>query len=222
MSDPKEHERVNDILLGPVERPLLRWLAAHLPHRITPDALTLIGVGGALTILVGYTLTRFSPWYLWLATIGFVINWFGDSLDGTVARYRDIERPKYGFFVDHTVDAFGQLLMFVGLGLSPYFTFGVAMLALVGYLLMSIYVYVDTYVTGRFKISYGKLGPTEMRLIAILLNTFIFFFGVRTLETAWGAVALLDIPAAIIAAALIGLFCYSTVTRALELRPEGK
>lgn len=222
MSDTKQHQRVNDILLGPIERPLLSWLAARLPSWVTPDGLTLIGIGGAVTVLAGYTLSGISPWFLWLASLGFVINWFGDSLDGTVARYREIERPKYGFFVDHTVDAFGQLLMFAGLGLSPYFTFGVAMLALVGYLLMSVYVYVDTYVTGRFKLSYGKIGPTEVRVIAILLNIFVFFIGVRTLETPWGAVALLDIPAGIIAAILIGLFCYSTVSRALELRPGGE
>ncbi|MBP1702154.1 MAG: putative phosphatidyltransferase [Chloroflexi bacterium] len=177
MPDIKSHKRVNDILLGPLERPALRWMAAHTPAWITPDIMTGIGVIGGIIILLGYLGTNQSPYFLWLASFGFVVNWVGDSLDGTLARHRKIERPRYGFFIDHTVDALIEVMVFLGLGLSPYVSFNIACLALIGYLLVSVLVYVRTCVAGVFVISYGKLGPTEARLIAILANTLIFFVG---------------------------------------------
>ena len=177
MPDIKSHKRVNDILLGPIERPALLWLSAHMPAWVTPDILTAAGVFGAVVIIVSYALTNVDKNFLWLASLGFVINWFGDSLDGSLARYRKIERPKYGFFVDHTVDAFNEMLIFLGLGLSPYVRFDLACLALIGYLMLSVLVYVRTCVKGEFVISYAGLGPTEARVLAILANTLIFFIG---------------------------------------------
>jgi phosphatidylglycerophosphate synthase len=222
MAKSESHKRVNDILLGPLERPALRWLAAHMPSWVNPDILTVIGIIGAIIIFTGYVLSNVAPAFLWLATFGYLVNWFGDSLDGTVARYRKIERPKYGFFVDHTVDAFGQLLIFGGLGLSPYVSFDVASLALIGYLLVSIYVYVNTYVTGVFKISYGKFGPTEIRLIAILANLLFFFLGVQVISFEFGEVSIYDILVLGIAIVLILIFVVSTTRRALELARLGK
>ncbi len=217
MSDKQSHKRVNDILLGPLERPALQWLAAHMPTWMTPDLLTIIGILGAVIILTGYVLSNENAAFLWLATFGFVVNWFGDSLDGTLARFRKIERPKYGFFVDHTVDAFSQLLIFAGIGLSPYISFELAMLALVGYLLMSIFVYVDTYVTGVFKISYGKLGPTEMRAIAIILNIAFLYIGVPTIKLSFVQISIYDFITLLIASILILIYIFSTIRRAGEL-----
>jgi archaetidylinositol phosphate synthase len=177
MSDPSTHTRVNDILLGPLERPALKWLAIHSPTWITPDIYTVIGILGSVITLVGYILSRVHPAYFWLATFGFLVNWYGDSLDGTLARIRHIERPIYGYFVDHVTDAIGQVLFMVGLGLSPYVNFKIATFLLVAFLLMSVLVFLRTDVAGEFKISYGKLGPTEARVLAILLNTAMFFFG---------------------------------------------
>jgi phosphatidylglycerophosphate synthase len=128
-------------------------------------------------IFVSYSLTHLSPNFLWLASLGFILNWLGDSLDGTLARYRHIERPRYGFLVDHWVDAISTLLIFMGLGLSPYVDLTVALLGVIAYLLLSIMVYLITYVTGVFNIAYISLGPTEIRVMAILLNTAIFFIG---------------------------------------------
>jgi archaetidylinositol phosphate synthase len=170
MSDIKKHRRINDILLGPIERPALKWLAAHMPDWVYPDLLTVVGVFGALLIFFSYWLTNYNKNFLWLASLGFIINWFGDSLDGTLARYRKIQRPKYGFFIDHTVDAFNEVIIFLGFGLSPYLRFDIACLALIGYLLMSVLVYVRTYVKGEFVISYVGIGPTELRVIAILAS----------------------------------------------------
>ncbi len=179
MERSASHARVNDILLGPLERPALQWLAAHAPSWLSPNMCTTIGVFGGVVTFVGYILSRFHPGYFWLASLGFLINWYGDSLDGTLARYRKIERPVYGFFIDHTTDALTQVIIFTGLGLSPYVTFNLAILTLVGYLLMSVLVYVRTCVVAEFRISYGKLGPTEARVLAVLLNTAMFIFGER-------------------------------------------
>lgn len=186
MGEIKNHTRVNDILLGPLERPALGWLAAHMPGWVTPDICTVIGVFGALVIAGSYLFSMADRNFLWLASLGYVINWFGDSLDGTLARYRHIERPIFGFFVDHTTDAINETLIFLGLGLTPYVSFTVACLTLIAYLLLSVLVYVRTCLVGEFKISYGKLGPTEIRCLAILLNTGMYFFGVRTFSVPIG------------------------------------
>lgn len=216
MPQTKPHERVNDILLGPLERPALQWLAAHMPGWVTPDTLTVIGIIGAVMVFGGYWLSCIDRNFLWLANLGFVINWFGDSLDGTLARYRDIQRPAYGFFVDHTVDALSEVLVFLGLGLSPYVRFEVACLALIGYLLMSVLVYVRTYAEGVFKISYAKLGPTEMRAMAMVANTFIYFVGNPVLELPFGSVSVYDLFGATIAAGLGAAFVVSAIRQAME------
>jgi archaetidylinositol phosphate synthase len=217
MHNINNHQRVNDILLGPLERPALKWLAGHMPTWMTPDILTWIGVLGAIITMVGYMLSNRSPVYLWLAILGFVINWFGDSLDGTLARYRHIERPVYGFYIDHTVDEVCQVMIFVGLGASPYVTFNVACLTLVAYMLMTVLAYVRTCVVGEFRISYGKLGPTEVRVLAILLTTSMYFGGIRTFQIKLGALGGLTMTPYDVVVAFIGLLiCYFFVTTAVK------
>lgn len=217
MSSPKDHKRVNDILLGPLERPALQWLAAHSPAWMTPDKLTAIGTFGTVMIFIGYVASRANPIFLWLASLGLLVNWYGDSLDGTLARYRNIQRPKYGFFIDHVVDALNETLIVLGLGLSPYVTFNVAALALIGYLLLSVYVYIRTFVDGVFQISYGKLGPTEIRVILFLLNTVMYFFGVWRIQLPFGRFTIYDLPVLFIALVLFLIFLVSSWTRAREL-----
>lgn len=218
----EKHTRVNDILLGPLERPALQWLAAHMPLWVTPDTCTLIGVAGAFLTMVGYGLSNFDPNYLWLASLGFVINWFGDSLDGTLARYRRIERPRYGFYIDHIIDVVCQVMVFLGLGLSPYVSFDIACLALIGYLLLSILVYVRTYVAGEFKISYGGLGPTESRVVAVLLNTAMYFFGPQNFMFGQVTFSVYDIVVAAIALLLVGFFVNTAMREARRLAALGE
>lgn len=177
MSDIRTHRRTLQTFTAPLEKPLLIWLAGQMPAWVNPDILTGIGIFGALVVFAGYWLSSQDNAFLWLASLGFVINWFGDSLDGTLARVRHIERPQYGFFIDHVVDAYVETLVFVGLGLSPLVRLDLALLALVGYLLISVIAYIYTCVIGEFKLSYVGLGPTEARLIAIGANTLIFFLG---------------------------------------------
>ena len=180
--ESKKHTRVNDILLGPIERPALQFFSKHMPAWATPDTMTIVGVIGALMIAAGYILTRYSIGWLWLSSFGLFVNWFGDSLDGTLARYRKIERPNYGYYVDHVVDVFNEFLLVIGLGLSPLIKFEVAAFALIGYLMLAAHVFLRTYVDDVFKISYGKLGPTEVRLFIVIANTLVFFFGNPTYE----------------------------------------
>jgi len=173
----EQQKRENDILLGFLERPALQWLAKHAPAWVTSDVLTYLGIGASVLIFISYALTNISPNFLWLASFGFVLNWLGDSLDGTLARYRHLERPRYGFLVDHWIDAMSTVLIFLGLGLSPYVNFTAASLGAIMYLLLSIMVYLITYVTGVFQITSAKVGPTEIRVLAVILNTAIFFVG---------------------------------------------
>lgn len=217
MPDIKKHIRVNDILLGPLERPALKWLAARMPDWVTPDHLTIIGTFGAFIIFFSYWLTNYNTSYLWLASLGLVINWFGDSLDGTLARYRNIQRPKYGFFVDHTVDSFNEALIFLGFGLSPYIRFEIASLLLIGYLLMSVLVYVRTCVTGEFVISYVGFGPTEMRVLGILANTALFFWGNPVIKLFGNTLAIFDLVFFLVAMALFLVFIYSSFIQARQL-----
>jgi archaetidylinositol phosphate synthase len=215
MQDIKNHQRVNDILLGPLERPALQFFARNMPAWVTPDKLTTLGLMGSVLIFVSYLLTRWNPVFLWLASLGFVINWFGDSLDGTLARYRKIQRPIYGFFIDHSLDAVSETLVFIGLGLSPYVRLDLALLALVGYLLMSVLVYIRTCVDGVFKISYGKLGPTEVRVLAIIANTVLFFSSNPQWNTSVGTFGVYDL---FVIGVIILLYGFFLSTTAQEIR----
>ncbi len=217
MNGSANHTRVNNIILGYLERPTLKWLAVHSPRWMNPDMYTAIGAAGSFVALIGYLLSRFNPVYFWLATLGFLVNWYGDSLDGTLARHRHIERPVYGYFVDHVIDAVSQVLFLVGLGISPYVTFSVASLTLVAFLLMSSLVFLRTAVVGEFKISYGMLGPTEARALAILLNTAMFFFGRQVWHVGLGLLGDMSINPYDLSIGAIGvLLLYFFVSTALQ------
>ena len=164
-------EREASFLLAVPEKRLLRWLAAKLPRRILPDDMTALGVAAAVAIAVAYQLSNDAIWWLWVASGLLVVQWIGDSLDGTLARVRKIERPTYGYYLDHLVDAISTAAIGIGLGLSPFMLLSTGTLIVVAYLILSINVYLESFAFNRFSIGYGKIGPTEIRLILILLNT---------------------------------------------------
>jgi archaetidylinositol phosphate synthase len=177
-------QRVNDSFLGPIERPTLAWIAARLPVSIAPDHLTAFGVVGSLITAAGFLLSRSSLTWLWLASAGLAINWFGDSLDGTLARVRGIERPRYGFFIDHTSDLFCQVITFLALGASPLANFGVACVGLVTFLLAFVYSLIAAHTRATMRITYFYFGPTEIRALLLLGNLLTLAAGVVTLS-AW-------------------------------------
>lgn len=216
-SNITKHKRQNPSFLAFLERPALAWLSTHMPRWVTPDMLTIFGFLSAVLIGISYALSKNNPTFLWLASLGFFFNWFGDSLDGTLARKRNIERPKFGFFIDHTTDALAEVIMFIGLGLSGYVDMTLALVALVGYFLMSILVYIYTYVSGTFRIAYIDLGPTEFRAIAIIANALIFFIGNPIVKLPFFTFHLYDAIVAVVAAILYGGYIVVTIVKAVEL-----
>lgn len=170
-AEPSDHRRTSEHLLRRVEARVLPWLADRLPARVVPDHMTLLGVIASVGVAAAYLLTNRDPAWLWAASGFLAVQWFGDSLDGTLARRRGIERPRYGYYLDHVVDAFSTVAVGLGLGLSPYMLLSVALAIVIGYLVLSINVYLETHVHEEFSFGYGWLGPTEARLLLIGLNT---------------------------------------------------
>jgi phosphatidylglycerophosphate synthase len=223
LRDIRKHKRVKDMLLGSLERPALKWLCEHSPAWLTPDMLTTIGLlGGAISFL-GYLLSNQHPAYLLIASFGLLVNWYGDSMDGSLARYRKIERPRYGFFVDHTLDALAQLIFFIGFAVSPYARFDVAMATLVVYYLMDILVLARNSVQGEFKITYGKIGPTEVRALVILINTVLMFWS-PVLKLELGEFGLLDLVLMIVGVSFFWVYVAEMMRLSKLLRDldEGK
>ena len=168
-------QRIQTSILNAAEKKVLVWLAKRQPAWVTSDMLTFLGVGGAVICALGFILANFNVMWLWLSSFGLVVNWYGDSLDGTLARVRNTQRPVYGFFIDHTLDAVTQCIMCVGAGLSPMFRLDVALLVLAGYLCLSVYTYIGAILKGEFRLTYSSFGPTEFRLIVILINTLYMY-----------------------------------------------
>ncbi len=171
----KQSERIQNSVLNGLEKKALLWLAERQPKWIDSDTLTFIGFIGAVVIAAGYILSNLNVNFLWLASLGFIINWYGDSLDGTLARYRNQQRPIYGFYLDHTMDAVNETFMFMGVGLSPFIRFDLACIILVFYLMLTLNVSMNAHLKGEFRLTYAKLGPTEFRLFAIIANTVLVF-----------------------------------------------
>jgi archaetidylinositol phosphate synthase len=170
-------KRVQQSFSAGAERKALNWLAARLPAWVNSDHLTLLGSLGMLLAGASYAAARWHAWGLLAATFFLAVNWFGDSLDGTLARLRNCQRPRYGFYVDHLLDSFGALFLMGGLAVSGYISPWIAMAMLIAFLLLSIEVYLTTYTLGSFQLSYGKLGPTEMRIALAIGNLALYFRG---------------------------------------------
>ncbi len=159
------HVRVNRSLLAVAERRVLVWLALRLPARIHSDHLTALSVVGTALASAAFALARVFPLALVGVAVGLAVNWFGDSLDGTLARLRRQERPRYGFYVDHVLDVVGAAVLMGGMAVSGYMTPLVALGVLVAYLLVSAEVFLATAAGGDFRLSFVRIGPTELRLL---------------------------------------------------------
>ena len=163
--------RIQTSVLNAIEKKVLVWLAKRQPEWMTSDILTYIGVFGAIVIAAGYILSVRNINFLWLSSLGFIINWYGDSLDGTLARVRNTQRPVYGYYLDHTIDAMNEVMIFVGVGLSGLIHLEIALLALVMYFLMTINVSINAHLKKEFRLTYASMGPTEFRIVMIIINT---------------------------------------------------
>lgn len=170
-SNKADAVRIQTSILNAAEKKVLVWLAERQPGWMTSDILTCIGTLGALVIAVGYILSSCNMNWLWLSSLGFVINWYGDSLDGTLARVRNRQRPIYGYYLDHTVDAVNELIIVLGIGLSGMVHMTLALLILVLYLMLTVNVSINAHLKKEFRLTYAKMGPTELRIIMIMVNT---------------------------------------------------
>ena len=157
--------RVATNRLAGLERRCLIWMAGRLPRWVTSDGLTALALVAMALTGISYARGPGHPGALLVAIVGLALNWFGDSLDGTLARVRRQQRPRYGFYVDHVVDCFGVLFVLAGLAWSGYMTTFIAMALLIAYFMLSIEIYLATYCLTVFRLSFWGVGPTELRLV---------------------------------------------------------
>lgn len=170
-------KREQTSLLAPLEKRALLWLAHRMPQWVNSDHLTLLGFIAMFAAGLGYWAARSHPQALVWVSAALVVNWFGDSLDGTLARVRNRQRPRYGFYVDHMTDAIGTAFLLGGLALSGFMSAAVAVTLLIVYLLLSIQSYLATYARGTFQLSFWKFSPTELRVLLIAGNIALLLRG---------------------------------------------
>ena len=179
----KQATRIQSSVLNSLEHKALIWLASRQPKWVTSDMLTAVGTIGAFLIGLGYALTSININFLWLSTFGLLVNWYGDSLDGNLARYRRKQRPIYGYYLDHTMDVINEAMMFFGAGMAPFFDMRLTVAAFVLYLVMTLNVSMNAHLRSELKLTYLTLGPTEFRLIIAVANTIMLCFGERIFQS---------------------------------------
>jgi phosphatidylglycerophosphate synthase len=196
--------REKTFLLARPEARVLEWIARRLPRWVMPDHLTALGVLAAIGIAAAYVLSNGDPVWLWAASGLLVVHWLGDSLDGTLARVRRIERPRYGYYLDHLVDAIATALIGIGLGLSPHMLLAVGLVIVIAYLVLSINTYLETNTLGVFSLGYGRLGPTEARIGLVAVNTLLAVGLVPSFTAAGLGLGVLDAFGLALAALMLG------------------
>lgn len=170
----REATRIQQSFFTRTEKQALNWLAERTPKRVNSDHLTILGAGGMFLAGVSYALCRYSDYGLLSACFFLTVNWLGDSLDGTLARFRRRQRPRYGFYVDHVIDCFGATALLGGMGISGYMQPLIAAWLLIAYLLLSSEIFLATYALARFEMSYFQFGPTELRILLCVGNLYVF------------------------------------------------
>lgn len=210
--------RVNQSLTASIEKRALEWIARHAPRWVTSDRLTVLGFGAQIAAGTCFALSRHHPRFLLLVIVCIGLNWLGDSMDGTLARVRQQQRPRYGFYVDHIVDILGATAMMGGLGFSGFAHWQIAIAILVGFLLLAGESYLATYTLSRFELSQGLFGPTEIRILlvagvlALLRSPYANLFGHRLL--------LFDVGGAIAAGCMFLMTIFLAVKHTAELYRE--
>ena len=196
--------REKTFLLARAESRLLTWLAERLPGRVMPDHMTALGVLAAFGVCAAYQLANEAEAWLWAASGLLVVQWLGDSLDGTLARVRRTERPTYGYYLDHLVDAVATAVIGLGLGLSPYMLLATGLAIVIAYLVLSINTYLETQAFGVFSLGYGRLGPTEARLGLIAVNVALAIGLVPSFTVAGLGLGVLDVFGLALVALMLG------------------
>lgn len=211
----KQETRIQRGLLTGLERRTLLWIAPRLPQAVNSDHLTLLALVAMAGVGASYWLASVTPIGLVLATLLLAVNWFGDSLDGTLARVRDQQRPRYGYYVDHVVDVVGTTFLFGGLALSGLMQPEIAAVTLLAYFLVSLEVYLATHSLGEFHMSFFGVGPTELRILLAAGNVALLLF--PTADVAGTGLTPFDIGGIIGAIGLVGVFGSSAVRNTRRL-----
>lgn len=212
-------ERWTKSFLYEPEKRLLIWMCSKTPSWVTPDQLTLLAIFSSILIGAAYTLSTYGNGWLWIASLGLILHWYGDSMDGTLARCRRIQRPRYGFYVDHLADAFSTVFIGIGLGLSPYMLLAVGLSIIIMYLILSLNVYLETITRESFRLGYGIIGPTEARILLIVLNTVAVIIGPIRFNVAHLAPTIFDV---IGAGAVLGMIAMANRRIRRNLRILGE
>jgi len=210
------HVREHGSILADAEKRALMWMAIRLPHRINADHLTALGLLAMVGVGASYWASRWNELALLGAVAGLALNWFGDSLDGTVARVRNHQRPRYGFYVDHVVDVTSMLLLCAGLALSPHMSPVAALLLLAAYLMVSAEAFLATHACGVFRISLLKVGPTELRIL-LAAGTLRLLTSGSEVELLGGTWLLFDVGGIVASIGLLGALAFSAVRNGLAL-----
>jgi archaetidylinositol phosphate synthase len=213
--------RQKTFLLARPEGRVLEWIARRLPRWVMPDHLTALGVIAAIGIAAAYALSNRDPAWLWAASGLLVVHWLGDSLDGTLARVRRIERPRYGYYLDHLVDAIATALIGIGLGLSPYMLLATRMVVVIAYLVLSINTYLETKVFGVFSLGYGRLGPTEARVALIVVNT-VLALGLAPVVAGLGLIDVAVLGAAAVMVAALAARAFRNLRELARVEPPAR
>lgn len=211
MDTTKKAKRINHSWTRTYEERLLKRMASSLPSWINSDHMTALGMLASVVIAAGYVLTHYSIWWLMFSNVGLVLHWYGDSLDGTLARVRNQERERYGYFIDHICDVWTIFMISLAMGASPLLQMESALFAALAYCLMNVYVHIVAYTRQKFLLSHGKMGPTEFRIAFIIVNcTAIYWNPVlfHFFDTPYTAFDLFTVG---IGVALIVLFTQKTI-----------
>ncbi|MFD1611661.1 CDP-alcohol phosphatidyltransferase family protein [Sphingomonas tabacisoli] len=194
-------------------------MCARLPAWIKPDHLTALGLVGALIIFAGYWASAIHAGWLWLVIAGLIVHWLGDSLDGSLARFRHIERPNFGYFIDHSSDGLANLMIMGGLGASPFVRLDIALFTLAGYLLLSVHAFLAARVVGDLRLSYLAAGPTELRLLLVAMTLAMLILGGEpVLGTTLSG---FDLFVLCVGVVLIVLFVVQTLSTARQIARRG-
>lgn len=212
-----EQNAINTGITAKAEEKAKEWICPRIPAWVNPDMLTVLGFISSFIIASGYIFGFSNRWYLILVIVGLILNWFGDSFDGSIARYRKKTRPNYGYYIDHVVDSLVVLIFGLGLGLSGFFKIEIALAFVIMYLILMIHVELITYVQNEFKYSFGLVGPTEIRIIGIFLTIVMFFLPVKYFDILGYTLTQYDFFASFAVVVMAMIILFSILSKAIEL-----
>ena len=212
-----EQNAINTGITAKAEEKAKEWICPRIPAWVNSDMLTVLGFLSSFIIATGFIFGFSNRWYLILVIVGLILNWFGDSFDGSIARYRKKTRPNYGYYIDHDVDGLVVLILGLGLGLSGFFKIEIALAFVIMYLILMIHVELITYVQNEFKYSFGLVGPTEIRIIGILLTIVMFFLPVKYFDILGYTLTQYDFFASFAVVVMGMIILFSILSKAIEL-----